>query len=82
MSVGAVRAVSLNIPSAAITGYARRELITRYPKLSLARFDGSPFALGWHPVRSLLDALARRELPLLYVNTADFPVVTLVGCWP
>jgi hypothetical protein len=81
MSLGAARAVSLNIPSAAITGYARRELIARHPKLSLARFDASPFALGWHPVRSLLDALARRELPLLYVNTADFPVVNLVGCW-
>ena len=54
----------------------------RYPPLlAAAHFDATPFVLGWHPLRSLVDALVRRDLPLLYVDTSDFPVVTLLGAW-
>lgn len=79
--VAALRTVCLNIPSTAITSYLRREMISRYPKLALGRFDFSSFALGWHPVRSLFASISRHECPLLFFSTADYPIVNLMVCW-
>ena len=80
-SITRLRNIGLNIPSAAITGYLRRELLSRHPKLSLARFDFAPFALGWHPVRSLFELISRRDLPSLLINTSDYPIVNFLACW-
>lgn len=75
-----LRSISLNLPSAAITGFVRRELLLRCPTLVRARFEISPFALGWHPIRSLFESIVLRDIPGFFINTADYPVVNLVAC--